>query len=435
MSTIKADDILMKVDRAKIHAMFTLPMVEGDVSKMSVTLTTKVPTAATDGNEMWVNPHFMNSIDEFQAEFVVLHEWAHCFLKHFSRGTKLPNKELFQLASDAEVNHLLRNAGVQLLPDVHCTPGYEDMTMEQIYRELESRAAQVPQPVIQESQDQGEGEEDGKDTSNEDVDDADAGGSGGSSFEPGSEIEEDGSYELPDTKEWGQVEDPGVLTDEESDQIEFEDMMRQETTIATASLNGKLPSNIESHVRSLAAKSKVDWKSEMADFVEQSMNGHDGYLSWTKPNKRFAGLGIHMPSIIPESEEIAILLDSSGSMDDRMYELALTEVKSIIDLAQPTMAHVVVFDSGIVSVDSYEEGVQFPDSKGRQSWGGTNPQKGFDYISENFIVNGIIVLSDMEFFTSPEDPEIPVLWVEIPTGDGRWWPTQRSFGRSIKVEA
>ena len=116
--------------------------------------------------------------------------------------------------------------------------------------------------------------------------------------------------------EWGEVVDPGDLTPEQISDAEFEDAIRQENTIASASLSGKLPESIEQHVRNIAAKSRVDWRAELADFVEQAMTGFDGYLSWAKPNKRYASMGIHMPSIIPESEEIAILIDTSGSMDD-----------------------------------------------------------------------------------------------------------------------
>jgi len=444
---IKSDDVFEKIDRGKIHAMFDLPMIEGDVSKMPVVLTTEIKTAATDGNTTWVNPHFVNLLDDFEIEFVVLHEWAHVFLKHFSRSIKLPNKELVQLATDEEANHLLEKAGIRIIPGAICTPGYRDMTMEQIYRHLESQlppAGDEPGDAegggeetekTEETGQSGTGEEsDGSSTETNDDGDDDSENKS-NDIGPGEEIEPSEDYKLPPVSEWGEVKDPGVLSGEEEEQVEFEDTIRQETAMATASLNGKLPAAVEEHVRSISAKSKIDWKMELADFVDQAMNGFDGYLSWSKPNKRFAGLGIHMPSIIPESEQIAILLDSSGSMDNDMFNYALKETKSIIDLAQPDVTHVVTFDHDIVGVDSYEMGVEFPDRVGRRSWGGTNIKGAFDHVSDNLDVNGIIVISDMEFFGGPEDPGIPVIWVEIPSTEyGFWGGFSLPFGRAIRVD-
>ena len=452
MDSIKVDDIMDKVDRGKIHAMLDFPMIEGDVSKMRVVVTTNVKTAATDGNTMWVNPHFINALDAFQVEFVVLHEWAHVFLKHFSRSIKLEDKELVQQATDHEANNLLKKANVPILDNALCDPQFAEMTMEQIYRYLKDIQVEEPEgpggkpcedgepegppgggsigvdKPDQPSEPEGENAED-----EEDSDEQPIGKDEG--LNRGEQVSGIEDYEVPDISEWGEVVDPGELTPEEISDAEFEDTIRQENALASASLSGKLPESIENHVRDIAAKSRVDWRAELADFVEQAMTGFDGYLSWTKPNKRYASMGIHMPSVIPESEEIAILVDSSGSMDMAMFDLALEETKSIVDVAQPSMAHVVVFDHRIVSCDSYEQGVEFPAQVGRRAAGGTDIDMALRYVEENLEVNGIIVISDMEFFRCPNDPGVPVLWVEVPQRRGGWWATPRDFGRSIRVEA
>lgn len=430
---ISIDDLHDKADKAKIHAIFTLPMLEGDVVSLPVVFTTDVKTAATDGKTLWANPHFLNSLDEYQAEFVILHEWAHNFLKHFSRGIRLPNKDFLQRACDEEANHLLKKAGVRLLPDVWCSEEYADMTMEQIYKHLEG------QPKIS-SPEEGEGDSDesgeDKGSTESDPNGENTENKSSESFKPGDKIEEIEGYEAPRPSDWGEVKDPGEMSNEEIDQAEFEDTMRQESTIGTAALSGKLPKNIEDQVRSITAKSRVDWRRELADFVDRTMSGIDGYISWSKPNKRFAGLGIHMPSIIPEGENIAILMDASGSMDEEMFDIAASETKSVIDLAQPDMTHVIQFSHYIISVDSFESGVQFPESVNRNGSGGTIVQLGLEYVMENLDVNGIIVISDMEFGGKIEDPGIPVLWVDVPRkGAAFRWGAPKEFGRAIEVVA
>ena len=202
MYSIKIDDILDKVDRGKIHAMLDFPMIEGDVSKMRVIVTTNVKTASTDGNTVWVNPHFINALSPFETEFVVLHEWGHVFLKHFSRSIKLDDKELVQIATDQEVNNLLKRANVPILDSALCDPQFSDMTMEQIYRYLKDNQEQgdtegernvdggVPVSEPDEPNESGEATSEPAGPQDDEV------------FQRGEEVVEISDYQLPDVSEW-----------------------------------------------------------------------------------------------------------------------------------------------------------------------------------------------------------------------------------------
>ena len=97
------------------------------------------------------------------------------------------------------------------------------------------------------------------------------------------------------------------------------------------------------------------------------------------------------------------------------------------------MSHMVTFSHYIVSTESYEGGVEFPEKIERLSVGGTDIQMALDYVSNNFDVNGIIVLSDMEFCSAPSDPGVPIIWVEIPSGSPSYYMWKPTFGRAIRV--
>ena len=144
----------------------------------------------------------------------------------------------------------------------------------------------------------------------------------------------------------------------------------------------------------------------------------------------------YLPSSLNEGiGEIAVLIDSSGSMDEKMYEVAASETAHLINDADPSKSHVLEFTTEIVSVSSYEDGIEIDKMPERQGWGGTNVCIGFDWVEENAPeTTAIVVISDMEFFKWPEDTGIPVLWVKVPPReDNSWYFGTPSFGKMITV--
>ena len=133
--------------------------------------------------------------------------------------------------------------------------------------------------------------------------------------------------------------------------------------------------------------------------------------------------------------EVTVLIDSSGSMDQKMYELGASETVHLINQAEPATTHVVEFTTEVIATASYEDGIEIDTMPERRSWGGTDVCIGFDWIQENAPnTTAIIVMSDMEFFTWPDDPGVPVLWVKIPPReDNSWYFGKPSFGKMITV--
>ena len=65
-----------------------------------------VPTMATDGIRLFVNPKFANDLSWEEKIFVIIHEIMHCILMHMERG-KLLDQKLFNIAGDYEINTLI----------------------------------------------------------------------------------------------------------------------------------------------------------------------------------------------------------------------------------------------------------------------------------------------------------------------------------------
>lgn len=73
----------------------------------------RLHTAMTDGEAIYVNPHFMQTLTPAERVFVYAHEVWHVLLEHHGRRADrwMP---LWNLACDHEINQLLRDAGLTM---------------------------------------------------------------------------------------------------------------------------------------------------------------------------------------------------------------------------------------------------------------------------------------------------------------------------------
>ena len=77
-------------------------------------------TAATDGNKIFFDCEFYSKLTQGQREFVLAHEvWHNIFLHFIRRQARDP--EMWNVATDMEINHMLQNEGMEVLKDA-CFP-------------------------------------------------------------------------------------------------------------------------------------------------------------------------------------------------------------------------------------------------------------------------------------------------------------------------
>ena len=67
-----------------------------------------LPTAATDGRDIWVNPDFLRSLTNAQVDGVLLHEVLHAALLHVLRQG-MRERERWNVAADLVVNGISRD--------------------------------------------------------------------------------------------------------------------------------------------------------------------------------------------------------------------------------------------------------------------------------------------------------------------------------------
>ena len=100
---VNIKDVRERVDvaRGSVHAMN--PCFGALLEYVNFIYTFDVPTQATDGTRLFINPTWTNTLTDGEIRFVMIHELLHCVFNHLKRG-RGHDKRLANVAADFEVN-------------------------------------------------------------------------------------------------------------------------------------------------------------------------------------------------------------------------------------------------------------------------------------------------------------------------------------------
>ena len=171
------------------------------------------------------------------------------------------------------------------------------------------------------------------------------------------------------------------------------------------------------HLIQPRTKSFIDWRSELREGV----GGH--YISdytLIPPSKKLLYSGVYLPGVHSRHLEIAIAIDSSGSVDELLLAQFIAEVESITELFGSYTIDLIVCDERIRSHVRFERGeaITYALSGGA----GTDFRPVFELI-ESWMHRPKILLyfTDLEGKFPPYEPPYEVLWIapvlmEVPFG-------------------
>lgn len=94
-----------------------------------------IDTAATDGNKIYYNPEFLGGLTIEEQIFILAHEVCHIAFNHISRR-KDKDKNLWNIATDAVINQLLKKDGLKMLDGLIDIPEAIDYDAETYYEKL-----------------------------------------------------------------------------------------------------------------------------------------------------------------------------------------------------------------------------------------------------------------------------------------------------------
>jgi predicted metal-dependent peptidase len=363
------------------------------------------PTAKTNGRDVTYGRAFVDRLDDKQLAFLVVHEAMHKAYRHLMVWKNLAkeNAHLANAAMDYVIN--LQIVDSDKAQDIVAMPRDEDGKLmgllDEKYRDMDTR--QVYELLKKDCKDQdGEGRGDKKSPSGGDLDDHD----------------------------WEGAEE---LTDEEAQELsnEIDHALREGSILA-----GKMKGNVMRGINEMLHP-KVDWKEALREFVKTNVKGGD-QSTWRRPNRRYLGIDIVMPSCITEkAERFSIGVDTSGSIGGAILGRFLGESKSICDEVMPEIVDLLYWDTHVAKHEMYSgaEVQNFADSTQPAGGGGTTPECVPVFMMKNKIKpQALIMLTDGYFYGESKADKwaelgVPVLWCVV--GNKSFTPM---YGQSVLVE-
>ncbi len=343
--------------------------------------TETMPTAATDGKDIFYNPEFLQSLPAPQQDGLLLHEVLHAALLHvLRRGVRDAWK--WNIAADIVVNGIISQQSCFELPEggIRDTE-LENFSVEEIYELLQQQKECnhcLNNPDLLETSLQGEG---------------------------------------------GKKE--GLLSEAKKAQLEshWRNAMQQAAVIARTTSQGTLPAGIERELGALDT-AQLDWRSYLWRYLVKTPTDYTGF------DRRFIGRGLYLENLEGESVKVYVAVDTSGSIDNQLLKMFLSEVNGILNSYPHLECELYYADADVYGAYELNPDSDIPKPQGG---GGTSFIPFFDKVIASWdgITTGVCVYLTDGYGDFPDTtPELPVLWVVTPGGlDLAQFP----FGETVRL--
>ncbi len=439
MKRQKRRDPLQRVLKARSQAVYLQPFFGTLLLYLKLIVDTTCKTFWTDGKSLGFNPAFAESLSFAEVIGVMVHEVLHnAMMHHTRRGDRDP--KLWNIACDYAINCLVIQAGLQL-PAGHLRDArYDGRSAEWIYDQL-LKEQQQQQQQQQQSQQPGAPSQSGSGQSGQgDPSEIEPGEIGevrdfpGDADEAGDDASASAGDKQGDKPDAGKGKGkPGKGKQPTASEISQEEQqwkVRAVQAAAIARKAGKLPADMDRRIKKLL-EPVLSWEEILSRFLTE-VNKND--YTWMKPNPRYMQAGTYLPSLYNEElGEIAILVDTSGSISNAMINRFATEVQfCLATYDSPYEIKVAYVDSKYQDHDVMRAGDIAEDVLNPKGGGGTDFRPGFEWLEEEGDQpTAILYFTDGCCNSFPDEPDSPVLWVvhgredfEPPFGEVAYMPSQ-----------
>lgn len=407
-------------------------------------------TACTDGQAIYFDIAFLESLSVQEQQSVLAHEVWHNVMLHFLR-CETRERSLFNIATDMEVNQVLKKDGF-ILPEGLMWPKMKeqgwnfplDQNAETYYELLQKEMEKQDQK--QNGPGQGSDEDgDGEGNEGEGEGDSQPGqnqkGNGGKFTGQFDKHIYQGDDNAKDESGQGQADKYGKIGDDP----DFRPMQSasagekiREAAVAAAQeiqrQKGDLPDHLKRIIGDLL-EPEIPWRARLAQFITRSFSGDR--RTWSRPARRYAWSGTYLPAQHGEKVKIAVGIDTSGSCQADLQKF-LSEIKGIVTAFGDYQIDIIQCDCEVQAHETYDMDNPLDDEKfdkfESQGGGGTAMMPIFDFIKEKEIeTDALVIFTDGYIDRMNENPipDLPVLWVLTKDGSEE----EIGFGEKIKFKA
>lgn len=364
-----------------------------------------IPTACTDGVNVMYGRDFVESLNDKELSFVVLHEAMHKAYRHMTVWHHIAkfDPKLVNQATDYVINLQIQDQdkAETIVAMPRDADGDVMGCLDERFRGMDTK--QVYDILKQEQEKERMSGQD----------DASSEGRGNAGFD---EHDWDGARKL---------------TDEEKQQLSKEiDSALREGAITVGKLGGNTTRGIDELLHP-----KVDWREALREFIKTHTRGGD-QSTWRRPHRKYLGCDVIMPSSESHKAKTFVVgVDTSGSINGEALSQFLGEVKCIADEVVPECIELLYWDAEVAAHETYRD-VELSNlvaSTKPAGGGGTVPSCVAEYIARNRIETQCVIMLTDGYFGGDgcgnwSDCSAPVLWCVV--GNKSFVPT---VGQSVFV--
>ena len=388
--------------------------------------TLDVPSAATDGRHIFINPEYFAKLKPAEAVFIYAHEMVHAVERHPARGKyyqqqkglvgKPFDQHFMNVCADYVINAGLIEEGVgQMNADWLWA---NDVNADEVWEEVYRRKWQDPP--------QGKGQGPGQ--------------GGGGQGQPSTYRSEGkapkGARGDPTAAANGGFDellppptDPVTGREDLPTETEYKEAIA--SAAAAAKAQGKLPARLQRKIDEIL-EPQVSWR----DKIRLTITGMIGRRkeTWNRPDRR--RLVLNPITIMPGrtghgAGTVAVAVDTSGSIyaDPNALAAFFGEIRGILSDVKPKTVVLIECDATIQRVseaNSLDE-LDVAQQRGVKGGGGTSFLPPFEYLAkENIRPEALIYLTDLMGSFPNRAPGYPVIWCSTMEG-------KAPFGETILI--
>lgn len=169
---------------------------------------------------------------------------------------------------------------------------------------------------------------------------------------------------------------------------------------------------------------QIDWRSYLWRYLVQTPTDFQGF------DRRFVGAGLYLETLIGESVQVFVAVDTSGSIDYQQLQMFLSEVQGILNSYPHLQCELYYVDADVYGPYSLHSDSPIPKPQGGS---GTSFVPFFEQVASRWDqqTQAVCVHLTDGYGTFPaQSPELPVLWVVTPGGlDLQRFP----FGEAVRL--
>lgn len=348
------------------------------------------PSIATDARTLYFNPAYIDGLDLEQTKFILAHGALHAALTHFNRRGHRDRRR-WDIATDYAINPLLVADGLKAPPGALLMEQFAGMTAEEIYPYIRENSDE--QTLDRHAYDQEPASSPTPPSRQRQQPEPDAGGSNRAQGEADPEA--------------GGATPPPPLSQSERETLAVQWQQRLAGAAQQALQAGKLKGSMARLVDHLL-QPQLPWRMLLARYM--TAVARDDY-SWQRPSRR-EGPAL-LPSLRSTHVDIAIVLDTSGSISDEEMSEFVAEINAIKgQLSARIILHAcdeALSEEGPWSFEAWED-IRLPENFA--GGGGTNFVPAFEWAeARDRPPNLLLYFTDADGEFPEHEPPFPVLWL------------------------